>query len=365
MIFLIATISWAANSDEIKIQERELEKLEQRLGEVNNDIVRKEDQNQQLLNEIQSIENQIRSLDGEIENIENRIVQTKADISETENELVIAEESLQNNQELLNQRLKIMYKSREIGYLEVLLGSEDFKDLMTRIDMVQKIFQHDTELIEEVKSDIKKIEDAKAKLEEQKSSLEASKVELEEKKSRLVSVNNDLVRKQNELKNNIATLEALEDKLLEDAEEVKRIIENLKLKEKYVGGVMTWPTPGNYKITSYFGNRIHPIYHTKKMHTGIDISVPWGDNIVAAQKGTVIYANWLGGYGKAVMIDHGGGYVTLYGHNSSLNVKVGQEVDKGQVVAKCGTTGVSTGPHLHFEVMINGEHTDPMEYLQQ
>ena len=126
---------------------------------------------------------------------------------------------------------------------------------------------------------------------------------------------------------------------------------------------MTWPAPGIYRITSPFGYRIHPILNTKKLHTGIDIGVPQGTKIVAAQSGTIIYSDWYGGYGMVIMIDHGGGIVTLYGHNSKLIAKVGQKVDKGDAVSLSGTTGLSTGPHLHFEVRVNGQYVDPLTYV--
>jgi len=128
---------------------------------------------------------------------------------------------------------------------------------------------------------------------------------------------------------------------------------------------MTWPAPGYTRVTSPFGYRIHPILKTKKLHTGIDVGIALGKDIVAAQSGTVIYSDWLGGYGKVIMIDHGGGIVTLYAHNSKLVVSEGDKVKRGQVVSKCGSTGMSTGPHLHFEVRENGKYVDPIKYVSK
>ncbi|MBA4370011.1 MAG: hypothetical protein C0418_00320 [Coriobacteriaceae bacterium] len=128
-------------------------------------------------------------------------------------------------------------------------------------------------------------------------------------------------------------------------------------------GTMSWPVPASSRITSYYGWRTHPILRTRRFHHGLDIGAPSGSAIVAAGTGEVIWAGWRGGYGKVVMIDHGEGCVTVYAHMSSIGVSVGQAVDQGQRIGAVGSTGLSTGPHLHFEVRANGESRNPLEYL--
>ena len=129
-------------------------------------------------------------------------------------------------------------------------------------------------------------------------------------------------------------------------------------------GVYTWPTPGYTNITSAYGMRFHPILKTRKMHTGVDIGAPMSATIVAADSGKVIHAGWMGGYGQVLVVDHGNGISTLYAHQSAFLVSNGQTVNRGDPIGKVGSTGWSTGPHLHFEVRINGSYTDPMPYIQ-
>lgn len=161
-------------------------------------------------------------------------------------------------------------------------------------------------------------------------------------------------------------LDAEYEELQRNSQEITAMIQRMEQEGRMMAsahgsGQFTWPCYG--EITSPFGWRVHPIWGTEIFHAGIDIGADYGQPIVAADSGTVIYAGWMGGYGNAVMIDHGGGLVTLYGHNSSLTVGVGENVSKGQTIALAGSTGNSTGPHCHFEVRIHGEVTSPLNYL--
>ena len=151
--------------------------------------------------------------------------------------------------------------------------------------------------------------------------------------------------------------------MVEEANALTAEILKLQGKGAYVGGDLAWPAPASTRITSPFGYRTHPILKIKKLHTGIDIGVSSGNNVVSANAGKVIKAAWNNSYGYMVMVDHGGGIVTLYAHNSKLLVKTGDVVTRGQKIALSGSTGMSTGPHLHFEVRVNGEYKDPMNYL--
>lgn len=363
-IITVLLLSFSLATDEIGIRERELKELESELNEIDDQLDNNLAKQYTIVAEINRIENSIRSLDQKITNLNNEIKQKEIAIKNAEDELITLEEELAYKRDILAKRLRVMYKTGEVGYIEVLLGSKDFKDLLNRVEVVKKIVKHDKDLIQLIEENVKKIDNVKTQLTEDKNIMLSKVTELDVSKKHLRESERELTYEKNKLKQNENALKAMEDQLEEDANKVTEIIKNLKTRAQYVGGRMTWPAPSSYTITSPFGFRIHPIHYTKKLHTGVDIAAGWGESIVAAQTGTTIYAGWLGGYGKAVMIDHGGGYVTLYGHMSSWSVGVGQKINKGVTIGKVGTTGVSTGPHLHFEVRENGDYVDPMQYLK-
>jgi murein DD-endopeptidase MepM/ murein hydrolase activator NlpD len=205
-------------------------------------------------------------------------------------------------------------------------------------------------------------------IEAQKKYLDTLQAQLEEEKNQEAAKQNSLQASRSEVtvkKSEVATNnKALQEQinaLYAEANRLVKEIQSLQGGGDYSGGIMTWPVKG--RISSPFGYRIHPILKTKELHTGLDIAAASGTTVVAANSGTVIKAGWNNSYGNLLMIDHGGGIVTLYAHNSSLLVKTGDVVSQGQAVSKVGSTGMSTGPHLHFEVRVNGQYKNPMDWL--
>jgi murein DD-endopeptidase MepM/ murein hydrolase activator NlpD len=364
LIFTITFTGIVSANDEIKRRERELEELRLQMEELDASI----DNNQSLQSEtnqkIRNVTAEVKTLEKEITNLDGEIKATESAIIVKTEELAAAEIKIGEKNELLNQRLRVMYKTGSVGYLEVLFGAEDFTDLLSRIDMLQKILVHDQNLIQSLKEQRDIIEQKKVELETIKDDLLALFKSKIAKQNELNVALNNLVAYKKELINDEVALVEMEDALLDEANKLTEIIKNLELAATYVGGEMMWPVPGQYKITSPFGNRLHPISKQYKMHTGIDISGPKGTPVVAAQTGTVVYANWFGSYGKAIIVDHGGGITTLYAHNDTINVSVGSVVKKGDNIALLGSTGYSTGPHLHFEVRINGEYVEPLTYVK-
>lgn len=364
-IVMIITMAAQSFASDINNDKKKLNEINKQIQETNKNKKENESQQKTVTEEIRRLEKNIKALERELDEIDSEIVITKENLEITKENLEVAKENVVNKNDVLNSRLRVMYKNGNVEYLEVLLDSANFTDLLSRIDMVKEIFNHDVDLLKYLKEQRDLIKDEKASLEAQQSQLITLMNNMKDKQNKLNVSRGEMERVKSELVKDHAALEEEEDELLKLAKKIEEEIRRKQSKGKYVGGIMTWPAPGYERITSPYGYRIHPILKTKKLHTGIDIGVPMGGNIVAAQSGTVIHSDWLGGYGKVAMVDHGGGIVTLYAHNSQLLVKEGQKVNRGQTIAKAGSTGMSTGPHLHFEVRENGSYVDPIKYVSR
>lgn len=363
VISLVITGITFAN-DEIKKRERELEELNSKIEALDASIENNKNLQSETNVKIKNVQTSIRNLETEIDTLNKSIEDTEKAIVDKTAELEVAELKILEKNELLNDRLRVMYKTGTIGYVEVLFGAEDFTDLLSRIDMLQMVLVHDQNLIQFLKDQRDIIEQKKAELETIKLDLVALFESKITKQDELSVALGSLISYKTDLSKDEAAMSEMEDQLLKEADQLTDIIKNLESAAAYIGGEMMWPVPGNYSISSLFGNRIHPISKEYKMHTGIDIQSARKTDFVAAQTGTIIFSNWFAGYGKAIIIDHGGGYTTLYAHLDVINVEVGQVVKKGQIIGKTGNTGYSTGPHLHFEVRMNGDYVDPLTYVK-
>jgi murein DD-endopeptidase MepM/ murein hydrolase activator NlpD len=348
----------------------EIDKLKQEQDKVNQQIKKTQQLMNQVKNEKKSVSKAIEELDHklnqaetELETVEDQLTQLEKQIAVTTMELERVSNEASSQKDLLKKRVRVMYENGNVGYLSVILNSASFSDFISRMDFLKKIINFDMQLLNKMKTHRDSVADKRNQLEEEQKEKERLKTQIADKKQQVETAKQDREKTLKDLTKDLKELERQEDQLLAQSNEVAKKIIALQSKEKYVGGKIGWPAPGYYKITSPYGYRTHPILKKKKLHTGIDIAVPSGSEVVAANSGKVIYSGYNGGYGNTVIIDHGGKISTLYAHNSKLLVKVGDTVEKGKVISKSGSTGLSTGPHLHFEVRENGEHVDPMKYL--
>ena len=337
----------------------------QQMDKTKEEIKNLQNQAKDVSSQIDELDRQMDHAAVELEKVEKELEELNQAIDKTLKELEEAEKKIEGKQDVFNSRLRVMYKNGNVGYLEVLLSSADISDFLTRMDMIQAIVDHDVELLKYMKEQRDIIDAKKVQLQAQRASVEVTRSKLEERRSELARATRAKESLMAELEKDIKKYEEEYDKLNKLAKDIEsEIVKRQRVDGPYSGGVMAWPVPGHTRISSPYGYRIHPVFKTKKLHTGIDIPASTGTKVVAAADGTVIYSGTLGGYGKTIMIDHGGGIVTLYGHNSSLVVSEGTSVKKGDTIAKIGSTGISTGPHCHFEVRKNGSYVDPIPWLK-
>lgn len=299
--------------------------------------------------------------------------ETIARIYDNEEKLAVTEREYEKKQSALKKRVRDIYINGQISYLDVLFGAKDFQDLMTRMDLLKHVVAQDYDLVQAVLSDKKYLESIRAQLEEDKANQEPQVEKAQEAKDRMLlkqRKREDMIAK---LENDKATVDRQYDELMAASKQIEEMLRQAHMQEVAAAGggysappasgsgAMIWPISG--PITSEFGWRTHPIFGTQRYHSGLDIGGDYGLPIHAAASGTVEYAGWISGYGNTVILNHGGGTSTLYGHNQALAVSVGQSVSQGEVIAYCGSTGNSTGPHCHFEVRVNGEPVSPYGYL--
>lgn len=306
--------------------------------------------------------------------LQNELIQALSDsIAEKENEIVDKQSEYDQKYELFKERLRVTHEDGDASYIAMLFGADSLSDFLSRIDRIGAMLEYDNRIMNELKND-------KNTLSDEKTSLESMKAEQVEVAAQLAldQAALETKRKENEqyisnlnrqIANNEVQKDALQAKIEEVEAELEARIKELEEEEKkknskYVGGAMCWPVPVQYtRITSECGWRTSPLTGKLEYHNGADIPVPYGTDIYAANDGTVVTATEHWSYGNYVMIDHGGGIYTLYAHNSKLCVKVGDKVKRGQVIAKAGSTGQSTGNHCHFSIRKDGVWINHREYF--
>ena len=330
--------------------------------------------------QLHAIQIELDTATAELKQVQADRIQLDQDITKTEAELKAAQARLQSREKVFYKRVRDIYINGRLSYLDVVVGSKDFSDFANRMEMLKRILQSDMDLINTIKTEREEIASKKAKLEEDRAKvLELEKVAQEKQNL----INQKKAERQAVLEramNDRDTAERAYNELMASSASITAMLQQRAAERAAAaaaasqsgggGGGASWvqgtgqlAAPVNAPITSDFGWRIHPIYGTRRLHAGTDFGVDEGTPVHAADGGVVVEAGWISGYGYTVIIDHGNGMSTLYAHNSDVAVSPGQTVSKGQVVSYSGNTGGSTGPHLHFEVRINGEPTDPMGYL--
>jgi len=365
-LLLLVTMIMPVKADQLSDQEDLLQELLNQLNQQQAKLNQAASTEKSIMGQVKNIESEAQKAEKEIKRLEDNIDYLQTNINVTEKQMKIQQKELQKQSDLLSERLVMIYEQGESSYLEILLGADDLKDFIVRYDMLKTIISQDRDLIYSISAKKKDLDNRLADLEVQKKELEVSQAnkaaqqatlatQLKDKKSVLNSVQDD--------KEQYARAIAELEQASAEAEALIRRLQGKSNGSRIGTGTYTWPTPGYGNITSPYGMRFHPILKARKLHTGIDIGAPTGAKIIAADGGTVIYSGWLGAYGNAIIIDHGAGMSTLYGHQSQLLAREGDTVAKGQIIGRVGSTGWSTGAHLHFEIRRNGTPVNPSTYL--
>ncbi|HHX67256.1 MAG: peptidoglycan DD-metalloendopeptidase family protein [Miniphocaeibacter sp.] len=401
----LSTVSFA---DSISEMENKKHLNQKSADELKNSINSLEQEKNSLSGDVAVIDEEIKKLEAQISELMKQISALEIAIKETEEEIKKLEDNIDKNQKEFEERLGAMYKNSQVGYLDIVFSSSGIDDLLSKASTMKFITEYDKEIINNLKNDKLVIDAKKSELDGQKLSLEISKQTLDNKNaelyaskaSKLVLIE-EAANKQSisqaeleKLESEISTLEKsisaekaaqAEDarKAREQAAQAKaqaqakantsnRQVASAVSTKSSVGageistnvgnGTLGWPVPSSRNITSNYGYRT--LFGVPEFHMGVDIAAPLGTAIASADSGTVIYSAYTGSYGNLMKVQHDSGIVTYYAHLSSYVASVGERVSKGQTIARMGSTGNSTGSHLHFEVRVNGAHTNPLNYIQ-
>ncbi|MBQ6495648.1 MAG: peptidoglycan DD-metalloendopeptidase family protein [Firmicutes bacterium] len=357
LALLLAVMMAFVMSFDISFAEKSLDEINQDIKAKQKELKEGKEKEKSLSSKVNELEEMIGDLDTQIANAEIRLEKLKKQVKK-------AQKEVDRQNEDLGQRLRNMYKNGSVGFLDVLMNSSSFTEFLTNRDLVEKIYASDKEVLEDLQKAHARLKKKKKQVEKLEASLKASKATAESERAEVAAQKAEIAKNNKETAKMLDDLEAEADAVAAAlaAKAADGSISNSSTSE-YKGGVFLWPTPGYTTITSGYGWRNCP-FHGREFHGAIDIAANGGSNIIASAAGTVISSGYNGGFGYSIQIDHGGGLVTMYNHCSSLLVSYGAKVKKGQVIAKVGSTGSSTGNHLDYRVFKNGSTVNPLSYVQ-
>ena len=357
MILLFTTVTFAT-SQSLNDAKNKQNNAQAELNDVKSEKSSVEKEIDKLNNQIKQFEDEISKLTTDINNMKTEVDKAKKDLDDSQ-------KKYDETEQLFTDRMVALYETGETSYLDVLLSSSSLTDFISNYYLITELATYDTQLLDEIEKEKQNLQIAKNTLEQKQKDLEQNKASKESTQASLQASKDMKNSYMGLLNEKQSDLQAKVEQYDKDVKAIEaEIARNSGGNTVYAGGQMEWPTPGYYTITSPYGMRLHPIYGTYRMHSGIDIGAPGGAPILAANDGKVITATYSSSYGNYVIIDHGGGIMTLYAHSSQLLVSAGQTVSRGSTIAKVGSTGASTGNHLHFEVRINGSTTNPVPYVK-
>lgn len=376
----ITSASIKDKQNQISAAEREKDKLKQGLTDVKKMKQELEKSKNSLEKYIVQLDSNLDTVNAKIKELQSTIEQKEADIEITTQELNDALEIEHNQYEAMKVRIQFMYEQGDSFYLDAILGADSFGDVLNRADYFEDVASYDRKKLEEYMLSRQLIELCKQELELEKEVLEEAKYAQEQEQDNLEELieakEQQITAYETDITNKEAAIKQYEDDIAAQAEliaqleaavaeEKRQLLESNGVVLKYDGGMFKWPAPSYTRISSDFGNRVHPTLGVVLFHNGVDMAAPGGSKILAAYDGRVVAADYSSSMGNYIMIDHGDSLYTVYMHASKLYVSKGDVVVKGEHIAAVGSTGRSTGNHLHFSVRLNGNYVSPWNYFSK
>ncbi len=368
--------------ESIKAKESQIEEAKQERQNVQNNIsslknmkAELEDKKSDLNAYVTELDAKLTQIQENVDSLKQQISEKEEEITKTEEELEEAEETQQTQYENMKKRCQFIYEKGNSYLLETLLKSATFGDLLNKAYYIEQLSNYDQELLQRFKAQTELVKTTKEALEEEKETLAEEKEAVEEEEANMESLIKEkkaqIASTESEIAESAATIEEYESQMSQQNSTIAALEAAVAADKqtlaaqnsKYTGGAFVWPAPSYTYISSEFGYRTHPIYGRTIFHSGLDMAAPSGSPILAAADGVVVAASYESSMGNYVMINHGNGLYTIYMHASALYVSSGQEVSAGDQIAAVGSTGNSTGPHLHFSVRLNGSYVSPWNYL--
>ena len=364
--------SIAQKKDEINQAKEERKKLQQGLSDIKKMVASLEKSKSSLQSYVKQLDSQLMEVETKIQELKDLITEKEEEIEQTKKELEEAIEIEETQYEEMKIRIKFMYEKGNDFYLEMMLGADSFGDMLNKAQYVESISAYDRQKLEEFQLNRELIEVCKEELEEEEALLQEAKAAVEKEQANLEvlidSKEKEITAYESDIKTQEQAIKEYEEYIREQDETIAALERALKEMgggdRTYDGGMFKWPAPSYTRVTSDYGWRIHPTLGVNKFHNGVDMAAPGGSPILAAYDGTVAAAGYSSTMGNYIYLNHGSGLVTIYMHASALYVSAGQSVSKGDKIAAVGTTGRSTGNHLHFGVRLNGEYVSPWNYLK-
>ncbi len=362
-IMSFATIVGAENLDDLQNKKNE---IQEEISGTNEQIQDLQIELTENLEQLNNLNTQISTYENEISSLEENLTEITEEIEKVTSNLNVIEENYKIQKETFENRIIAVYEAGDIYYLDVLLNSNSVSEFISNYYLIGKIAEYDNDILENIERQKSQIESIQQTLTKRKENLSTLK---KNKEKATISLENSKIIRNSYIAKLSDDEKAMQERIdkyqaeLNNVEAQITLLTKLNIGDEFVGGEFIWPAPGYTTVTSRFGMRFHPVLKVNRVHTGTDIAMPTGSYVIASNDGTVIQSTYSTSYGNMVVIDHGGGITTLYGHGSELIAQIGQEVKKGDLIMKSGSTGWSTGPHLHFEVRINGTPIDSLEFL--